>query len=327
MHIGSNGRRSTNDTPGKRHNIAKRRRGKRAALQAVFILKAKFDFTSDTLSWWSPHGSVTCQTSGQRLVTSSFRFLTSSMTEGISGEANQVQERKERPQERAVNCPRCKSTNTKFCYYNNYSLTQPRYFCKGCRRYWTQGGSLRNVPVGGGSRKNKRSLSSTSSSSHLPKPIDLSTFSTQNLTTQKGHDLNLGFQTTQQEYHHGFSQFLKLPKDENNNTNQLNFISSSSATSTLTSVSAQDLLSTGTISSGLNSFMLNSNPLFNRPVFNVQEFKPAMGFQFHENGGYQEYQEDGGRMTLPFEVMNQQLSSTRDNGQNMGQGGSTGYWN
>ncbi|GJY84918.1 hypothetical protein Tco_0498944 [Tanacetum coccineum] len=33
--------RSTNDTPGKRHNIAKRRRGKRAALQAVFILKAK----------------------------------------------------------------------------------------------------------------------------------------------------------------------------------------------------------------------------------------------------------------------------------------------
>jgi hypothetical protein len=147
-----------------------------------------------------------------------------------------VQERKERPQERAVNCPRCKSTNTKFCYYNNYSLTQPRYFCKGCRRYWTQGGSLRNVPVGGGSRKNKRSsLSSTSSSSPLPKPIDLSTFSSQNFTTHKGQDLNLGFQTTQQEYHHGFSQFLKLPKVENNNTNQLNFLSSSSATSTLTS--------------------------------------------------------------------------------------------
>ncbi|XP_074380605.1 dof zinc finger protein DOF3.7-like isoform X1 [Apium graveolens] len=63
-----------------------------------------------------------------------------------------------RPQKpQAINCPRCNSTHTKFCYYNNYSLTQPRYFCKTCRRYWTEGGSLRNVPVGGGSRKNKRS--------------------------------------------------------------------------------------------------------------------------------------------------------------------------
>ncbi|KAK9122912.1 hypothetical protein Sjap_012514 [Stephania japonica] len=56
----------------------------------------------------------------------------------------------------APNCPRCNSSNTKFCYYNNYSLTQPRYFCKGCRRYWTKGGSLRNVPVGGGCRKSRR---------------------------------------------------------------------------------------------------------------------------------------------------------------------------
>ncbi|KAK7351032.1 hypothetical protein VNO77_10163 [Canavalia gladiata] len=60
----------------------------------------------------------------------------------------------------APNCPRCASTNTKFCYYNNYSLSQPRYFCKACRRYWTKGGSLRNVPVGGGCRKNRRGKSS-----------------------------------------------------------------------------------------------------------------------------------------------------------------------
>nr|GFA72840.1 DOF zinc finger protein DOF4.6-like [Tanacetum cinerariifolium] len=106
-------------------------------------------------------------------------------------EANQVTETKKRPEERAINCSNCKSSNTKFCYYNNYSLAQPRYFCKGCRKYWTQGSSLRNVTVG-------------------------------------------------------------------------------------------------------------------------DEFKPAMGFQFHENGGYQE---DGGRMMFPFKVMNQQLSSTRDNGQ------------
>ncbi|KAE8673996.1 Dof zinc finger protein DOF3.2 [Hibiscus syriacus] len=49
----------------------------------------------------------------------------------------------------SVRCPRCDSSNTKFCYYNNYNLTQPRHFCKTCRRYWTKGGALRNVPIGG----------------------------------------------------------------------------------------------------------------------------------------------------------------------------------
>ncbi|KAL6907482.1 hypothetical protein ACP4OV_002521 [Aristida adscensionis] len=63
--------------------------------------------------------------------------------------------------EPALKCPRCDSTNTKFCYYNNYSLSQPRHFCKACRRYWTRGGSLRNVPVGGGCRRNKRSSKSS----------------------------------------------------------------------------------------------------------------------------------------------------------------------
>ncbi|XP_071705633.1 uncharacterized protein [Rutidosis leptorrhynchoides] len=53
-------------------------------------------------------------------------------------------------------CPRCESTNTKFCYYNNYNKFQPRYFCKACKRHWTNGGTLRNVPIGGGRNKNKR---------------------------------------------------------------------------------------------------------------------------------------------------------------------------
>ncbi|CAN8257358.1 unnamed protein product [Cochlearia groenlandica] len=61
--------------------------------------------------------------------------------------------------EMALKCPRCDSTNTKFCYFNNYSLTQPRHFCKSCRRYWTRGGALRTVPVGGGCRRNKRTKS------------------------------------------------------------------------------------------------------------------------------------------------------------------------
>lgn len=69
-----------------------------------------------------------------------------------------------RPQEQGLKCPRCDSPNTKFCYYNNYSLTQPRHFCKTCRRYWTKGGALRNVPIGGGCRKNKKVKSSRLSS-------------------------------------------------------------------------------------------------------------------------------------------------------------------
>lgn len=29
-------------------------------------------------------------------------------------------------------CPRCDSLETKFCYYNNYNVNQPRHFCKNC---------------------------------------------------------------------------------------------------------------------------------------------------------------------------------------------------
>ncbi|XP_010928108.1 uncharacterized protein [Elaeis guineensis] len=72
-------------------------------------------------------------------------------------------------QQPPIKCPRCDSTNTKFCYYNNYNLSQPRHFCKACRRYWTKGGVLRNVPVGGGCRKTKRSSSSSSSNSKTAK--------------------------------------------------------------------------------------------------------------------------------------------------------------
>ncbi|CAH8386969.1 unnamed protein product [Eruca vesicaria subsp. sativa] len=72
----------------------------------------------------------------------------------------------------AQKCPRCESPNTKFCYYNNYSLSQPRFFCKSCRRYWTKGGTLRNVPVGGGCRRNKRPSTSSSFSKNNTKPIN-----------------------------------------------------------------------------------------------------------------------------------------------------------
>ncbi|XP_076902525.1 cyclic dof factor 1-like [Bidens hawaiensis] len=52
-------------------------------------------------------------------------------------------------------CPRCTSMDTKFCYYNNYNVNQPRHFCKSCQRYWTAGGAMRTMAVGAGRRKSK----------------------------------------------------------------------------------------------------------------------------------------------------------------------------
>ncbi|GKA68934.1 DOF zinc finger protein DOF5.7-like protein [Tanacetum coccineum] len=76
------------------------------------------------------------------------------------------------PAEQILKCPRCDSPNTKFCYYNKYSLTQPRHFCKTCRRYWTKGGALRNVPIGGGCRK-KKTGSSSSSREYLSPALEI----------------------------------------------------------------------------------------------------------------------------------------------------------
>ncbi|KAI3703486.1 hypothetical protein L1987_73599 [Smallanthus sonchifolius] len=53
-------------------------------------------------------------------------------------------------------CPKCDSTNTKFCWFHNYNLSQPVHFCNTCTKYWT-----RSV-----SKKNNRSSSSSSSSSN-----------------------------------------------------------------------------------------------------------------------------------------------------------------
>ncbi|MBA0851768.1 hypothetical protein Goshw_025563 [Gossypium schwendimanii] len=89
--------------------------------------------------------------------------------------------------EAALKCPRCDSTNTKFCYFNNYSLSQPRHFCKACRRYWTRGGALRNVPVGGGCRRNKKNKSSTSSKSPASTQKQAEVITAHNLPQQTPH--------------------------------------------------------------------------------------------------------------------------------------------
>lgn len=81
--------------------------------------------------------------------------LESSTTSPAPTATSSPSEKPNQNQNQHLRCPRCDSSNTKFCYYNNYNLTQPRHFCKTCRRYWTKGGALRNVPIGGGCRKSK----------------------------------------------------------------------------------------------------------------------------------------------------------------------------
>ncbi|MBA0847637.1 hypothetical protein Goshw_020822, partial [Gossypium schwendimanii] len=58
----------------------------------------------------------------------------------------------------------------------NIPVPEPRHLCKTCKRYWTRGGALRNVPVGGGCHRNKRSkevyrnLRSEATGKQLPVP-------------------------------------------------------------------------------------------------------------------------------------------------------------
>ncbi|CAK9148138.1 unnamed protein product [Ilex paraguariensis] len=73
----------------------------------------------------------------------------------VKDETNESDQTREKRPDKIIPCPRCKSMETKFCYFNNYNVNQPRHFCKGCQRYWTAGGALRNVPVGAGRRKTK----------------------------------------------------------------------------------------------------------------------------------------------------------------------------
>jgi len=96
---------------------------------------------------------------------------TSSETESSQLNSTKIDEQSDMSPDKAPNkilpCPRCKSVDTKFCYYNNYNANQPRHFCKNCQRYWTSGGTTRSMLVGAGRRKNKiSSLSSDASHNH-----------------------------------------------------------------------------------------------------------------------------------------------------------------
>lgn len=275
---------------------------------------------------------------------------------GANNTAMLEQQRRARPhKEQAINCPRCNSTNTKFCYYNNYSLTQPRYFCKTCRRYWTEGGSLRNVPVGGGSRKNRRSSSSSSSITSSvsvtkklpditqPPMINMSSaksVSHQNPKIHEGQDLNLAFSTSTDHHYHTMSEFAhELPNmDQTNNSNHI----PTSSTTTTTHLSALEFLRNGINSKGYGSFMpmapssvQDTDTVYSSPSggFTLQDYKPTtLNFGVDGYGSIQQgvhHQENSGRPLFPFEDLRQVSNTSEfDHHQNNrgAQGDSNGYW-
>ncbi|KAL6005639.1 hypothetical protein ACLOJK_006209 [Asimina triloba] len=264
----------------------------------------------------------------------------------ISTCSRPLMERRARPQkEQALNCPRCNSTNTKFCYYNNYSLTQPRYFCKTCRRYWTEGGSLRNVPVGGGSRKNKRSSSSSSTTSSSSSasasskkttdpnatPIPSSSSSPaasssfQSMKIHQGQDLNLAFHATQDYLN--MPQYLELANSNNGSAS-----AGAAATSAGSSLSALELLN-GISSRGLSSFMpmqSQDSMVYPSGFGGLHDFKPSLNFPLDGmvggggGGGYGNSHDNGGRILFPFEDLKPVTNA--DFEQNRGHGDSSGYW-
>nr|KAJ0202378.1 hypothetical protein LSAT_V11C600329900 [Lactuca sativa] len=268
-------------------------------------------------------------------------------------------ERRIRPQKAAaVNCPRCDSTNTKFCYYNNYSLSQPRYFCKTCRRYWTEGGTLRNIPVGGGSRKNKRSSSSTTSSSltsvskKLPDlivpsaPTSVLSQNPRILHDHYGQDLNLGFPSANN--FKNVSDFMQIPNfDATRNTN-----SSASTTSSITTtasasaqLSALELLTGITARGTMNCLMPipipDSNSVYSQSgqlMIPMPEFKiPSLSFSLDgmaSGGAYGNSLDDSTdrRVLFPFEELKTNTSTTTLDEQHVAQdrdqnGDSNGFWN
>ncbi|CAN6480682.1 unnamed protein product [Victoria cruziana] len=224
-------------------------------------------------------------------------------------------ERKARPQrEQALNCPRCSSANTKFCYYNNYSLSQPRYFCKTCRRYWTEGGSLRNVPVGGGSRKNKRSISKKLADINSPAVPD--PFSHPKI--DDGKELNLAFPIPGDCHSHPTKP---LPSSDHLDYGNPASSSSSSA------LSALDLLKSELPARSLGSLIPNQDANFyGLPGFGLHDFRSGLGIDgFSVCSNFQDIQ-DNGKLGFSFEDLRQASHVESDQRAAQAAGGSA-YWN
>ncbi|XP_051148326.1 dof zinc finger protein 2-like isoform X2 [Andrographis paniculata] len=239
---------------------------------------------------------------------------------------------KVRPQkEHALNCPRCNSTNTKFCYYNNYSLSQPRYFCKTCRRYWTEGGSLRNIPVGGGSRKNKRSSSSSSSSSaaaaakkvSLPDLIHPPQLQNPNpkILDAAAQDLNLGIFSAHRQDFKAITEMIQVPDFDGSATKLelQNHPSSSSSSSNLELLTGRGLGGFTDLNMVYSSgFNFNVNPLGGSDQFKASSLSFSLDGLGCGGGGYGSFQEDqanGKQLLFPFEDLKQVSNSNNGDDQ------------
>ncbi|KAM7277950.1 hypothetical protein ACFE04_005084 [Oxalis oulophora] len=266
--------------------------------------------------------------------------------------------------DQALNCPRCNSTNTKFCYYNNYSLTQPRYFCKTCKRYWTEGGSLRNIPVGGGSNKKHKNVmirsDPISSSSNLKKfpdpPSTNNTFShqydIQNPNTkictqqqqQQGQDRNLSFTSQLVQVHQGLvtsndhqtsnkTQLLglELLTGFSNATTGLNLNSNFMAMDgpTISSVYNNATSATGF---NINNTSSTNNQIMHGHGHSDDDLKPAATLSFSLDGfgggiGFSNLQESGnsgGRLLFPFDNLLHQQHVSSDQQNNKDHNNSNG---
>ncbi|XP_015083863.1 dof zinc finger protein DOF4.6-like [Solanum pennellii] len=287
---------------------------------------------------------------------------------GNTSKPNNCVERKlVRPQkDQVVNCPRCNSTNTKFCYYNNYSLSQPRYFCKTCRRYWTEGGSLRNIPVGGGSRKNKKSSSPYNHHVILnnkklpdlvvppPQPDNIDEYPERHfgnrphdqnpskIILEGSQDLNLGFSSDFKT----ITDLIQVPnydgsnKDNNNISTILPPPSSSSSASSPSQLSAMELINGITNNNNNNSFMTMPNSVYNSSGFSLMpslnfSLDHGIGNDVHHSSSYgnnnNNLQETNanGRFLFPFVGLKQVSNNTSDgaNEPSLGDQSTNGYWN
>ncbi|XP_061953828.1 dof zinc finger protein DOF5.4-like [Populus nigra] len=166
----------------------------------------------------------------------------------------------------ALKCPRCDSLNTKFCYYNNYNLSQPRHFCKSCRRYWTKGGVLRNVPVGGGCRKTKRSKLKQNTPSTTSDAITTSSTRPQELQEQHQRRDHISSNS------HSSSESSSLTATNNTNAN--------------TAVEAVSALSVNSVSNNLLNGIVESK-IFPRGDMNPS-FEPALLEQGSDCGIFSE---------------------------------------
>ncbi|CAI8587925.1 unnamed protein product [Vicia faba] len=124
----------------------------------------------------SPHDVIVSQQTTEDLNTPSAETEASQQSSTkLDEQSHMSQDKSPKKPDKIVPCPRCKSMDTKFCYYNNYNVKQPRHFCKNCQRYWTSGGTARKMLVGAGRRKNKVT-SFSSNVLHYPQMSTVLTF-------------------------------------------------------------------------------------------------------------------------------------------------------